>query len=60
MNKLLLLAMLCLAGCATPTVYMDPKTGAVQQCDPHARPLVRQNEINRCSEAFERMGWKQQ
>jgi hypothetical protein len=49
-----------LVGCATPTVYMNPKTGIVQQCDTNSRPLVRQAEINKCSEAFERMGWQKQ
>jgi len=56
----LLILAAALAGCATPTVYQDPKTGAVQQCDTKSRPLVRQAEINKCSEAFERMGWKKQ
>jgi hypothetical protein len=52
-----------LAGCASPTVFQDPKTGAVAQCNastPGVFPIIAQGEINSCSAAYERMGWKRQ
>lgn len=63
MRKLLILALLPLAGCASPGVYMDPKTGNVAQCNattPGVFPIIAQNEINNCGAAYERMGWKKQ
>lgn len=60
MRAIPIMAICLLAGCSTPTVYMDPKTGAVQQCNPSAKPVMRQYEIDKCSDAFERMGWKKQ
>lgn len=56
-----LLAALALAGCATPSVYQDPKTGQVAQCNaatPGLFPIIAQNEINTCAAAYERMGWQ--
>lgn len=52
-----------LAGCASPAVFQDPKTGTVAQCNastPGVFPLIAQSEINSCSAAYERMGWKRQ
>lgn len=63
MRRLLILALLPLAGCAAPGVYMDPKTGNVAQCNastPGMFPIIAQNEINNCGAAYERMGWKKQ
>ena len=63
MNKLLLLVLLSLAGCAAPAVYQDPRTGNVAQCNastPGIFPLIAQSEINSCGAAYERMGWKKQ
>jgi hypothetical protein len=59
----LIAALLALAGCAAPTVYRDPATGNVAQCNaatPGIFPIIAQNEINNCSQAYERMGWKKQ
>lgn len=63
MRRLLILALLPLAGCAAPSVYQDPKTGNVAQCNattPGVFPIIAQNEINNCGAAYERMGWKKQ
>lgn len=52
-----------LAGCASPAVFQDPKTGNVAQCNattPSVFPIIAQNEINNCAAAYERMGWKRQ
>ena len=60
---LLLLAALALAACATPSVYQDPKTGQVHQCNastPGVFPIIAQGEIDKCGQAYERMGWKKQ
>lgn len=51
------------AGCASPAVFQDPKTGNVAQCNastPGVFPIIAQNEINNCAAAYERMGWKKQ
>jgi len=61
--QLLTAAVLLLSGCAVPTVYKDPATGQVMQCNaatPGIFPIIAQNEINNCSQAYERMGWKKQ
>lgn len=50
-----------LAGCASPSVYQDPKTGQIAQCNastPGIFPIIAQGEINSCSQAYERMGWQ--
>lgn len=64
MNRLLILAaLLALTGCASPAVFMDPKTGNVAQCNaatPGVFPIIAQSEINSCASAYERMGWKRQ
>lgn len=55
------IAAAALSGCATPTVYQDPKTGQVHQCNastPGMFPIIAQNEISNCSQAYDRMGWK--
>lgn len=58
-----LLVITALAGCASPSVYRDPATGNVAQCNastPGVFPIIAQNEINTCGAAYERMGWKKQ
>lgn len=64
MKKMLpILAVALLAGCASPSVYRDPSTGNVAQCNastPGIFPIIAQNEINNCGAAYERMGWKKQ
>lgn len=60
---LLLLVSAFVAGCASPSVYRDPATGNVAQCNastPGVFPIIAQNEINTCGAAYERMGWKKQ
>ena len=52
-----------LAGCASPAIFQDPKTGNVAQCNastPGVFPIIAQGEINSCAAAYERMGWKRQ
>lgn len=52
-----------LAGCATPTVFRDPATGQVAQCNastPGIFPIIAQHEISNCSQAYAKMGWQQQ
>ena len=52
---------LSLAGCASTAIYQDPKTGQVQQCTtnvPPTLPLIAQQDIDKCAQAFEAMGWK--
>ena len=61
--RLLAAAVLLLSGCAVPTVYKDPATGQVMQCNsstPGMFPIIAQSEISSCSQAYERMGWKKQ
>lgn len=56
-------ALFILGGCAAPTVYRDPVTGQVAQCNattPGVFPIIAQSEINSCSASYERMGWKRQ
>lgn len=63
MKKLLLIILLPLVGCASPSVFKDPQTGNVAQCNattPGVFPIIAQSEINTCSAAYERMGWKRQ
>jgi hypothetical protein len=54
---------LLLAGCASPAVFRDPKTGQVAQCNastPGIFPIIAQHEIDDCSAAYSRMGWQKQ
>lgn len=63
MRMILLVLAVAIAGCASPRVYQDPKTGNVAQCNsatPGMFPLIAQSEINSCGDAYERMGWKRQ
>lgn len=64
MKKLLLIALLPLAGCSlAPTIYRDPVSGKVDQCKASTAVMlgsVGHSEINACSEAYERMGWHKQ
>lgn len=64
MKKVLASALLlALAGCATPTVFRDPATGQVAQCNattPGIFPIIAQHEINNCSQSYAKMGWQQQ
>lgn len=64
MNKLLVaVAAITLAGCASPAVFKDPKTGQVAQCNastPGVFPIIAQHEIDTCSDAYTRMGWIKQ
>lgn len=58
-----LVSVAVLAGCAAPTVYRDPVSGQVAQCNastPGMFPIVAKGEIDSCSAAYERMGWKKQ
>jgi len=58
-----LAAVAVLCGCAAPTVFRDPVSGQVAQCDastPGVFPIIAQSEINSCGAAYERMGWKRQ
>lgn len=59
----LLPLILAATGCASSSIYQDPKTGQVAQCNastPAMFPIIAQSEINNCSAAYERMGWKRQ
>lgn len=65
MHKILaaVIAAAALAGCATPTVFRDPATGQVAQCNattPGIFPIIAQYEITNCSQAYAKMGWQQQ
>jgi len=61
MKPLLLIALLALAGCATPNVYRDPVTGKVDQCNSTSfQILVSLAQVRECSAAYERMGWQKQ
>ncbi len=60
MKNLLLAVSLLISACASPTVFQDPKTGQVSQCNastPGVFPIIAQHEIDDCSAAFTRMGW---
>jgi len=64
MHKILAAVILAggLAGCATPTVFRDPTSGQVAQCNattPGIFPIIAQQEINSCSQAYAKMGWQQ-
>lgn len=57
----IVLFLAALAGCAAPTIYRDPKTGAVQQCVAQHRGLItRAYSLDQCEKSFERMGWQKQ
>lgn len=61
MKYAFLATLLALAGCASPAVFQDPKTGNVAQCNastPGVFPIIAQGEINSCAQAYERMGWQ--
>lgn len=61
MRKLLLIALLALAGCATPNIYRDPASGKVDQCNSSSfQILVALAQVRECSAAYERMGWQKQ
>lgn len=64
MKRLLLLLLLPLAGCSlAPTVYRDPVSGKVDQCQATSAAMlgsVGSSQIKSCSEAYERMGWQKQ
>lgn len=54
---------LMLTACAQQAIYMDPKTGQVQQCTsnvPPTLPLLAQADIDKCGKTLEGMGWKKQ
>lgn len=64
MNRsFIIVVTLILAGCASPAVFRDPKTGQVAQCNastPGIFPIIAQHEIDDCSAAYGRMGWQKQ
>jgi hypothetical protein len=63
MRVFLACTVLALTACASPTVYKDPATGQVMQCNnstPGMFPIIAQHEISNCSQSYERMGWKKQ
>ncbi|HTD05888.1 hypothetical protein [Undibacterium sp.] len=52
-----------LVGCATASVYRDPVSGQVAQCNastPGIFPIIAQSEIDKCAATYEKMGWKRQ
>ncbi|SEI80846.1 hypothetical protein [Paraburkholderia diazotrophica] len=63
MRRAILIGALILSGCASPTVFQDPKTGQVAQCNastPGIFPIIAQHEIDKCSAAYSKMGWIKQ
>lgn len=63
MKYSIILIAITLAGCATPAIFRDPKSGQVAQCTsatPGVFPIIAQHEIDNCAEAYTRMGWQRQ
>lgn len=59
MSRLILIAVLMLAGCASPVVYRDPQTGHTAQCSSSnvgGLPAAK-HDIDDCSTVLEHMGW---
>jgi hypothetical protein len=58
MNRSIIVVALMLAGCASPAVFRDRKTGQVAQCNatrPGIFPIIAQREIDDCAAAYGRM-----
>jgi hypothetical protein len=55
--------LIILGGCVTSAVMLNPKTGEVQQCRNNGiglTPIIDQAGIDKCAEAYMRMGWVKQ
>ncbi len=62
MSRLILIAALILAGCASPIVFRDPQTGHTAECttsNPAPLPSAKQ-DIDKCVAVFENLGWVRQ
>ncbi|MFM0027382.1 hypothetical protein PQR70_14080 [Paraburkholderia madseniana] len=65
MNRSIIVVAVMPAGCASPAVFRDPKTGqsGSMQCNattPGIFPIIAQHEIDDCTAAYGRMGWQKQ
>jgi uncharacterized protein YceK len=62
MSRLLLIAALILAGCASPVVFQDPKTGHTAECKTaNLAPLpAAKRDVDDCAAVFEHLGWIRQ
>jgi hypothetical protein len=62
MSRLILIAALILAGCASPVVFQDPKTGHTAECttsNPAPLPAAKR-DVDECIAVFEHLGWIRQ
>lgn len=59
MNRLIIVAALLVAACASPVVYKDPQTGHTAQCSSsNLGPLpAARHDIDDCSTMLEHLGW---
>jgi hypothetical protein len=62
MSRLILITALILAGCASPVVFTDPKTGHTAECTTaNLAPLpAAKRDVNDCIAMFEHLGWTRQ
>ncbi len=59
MNRIILIAALLTAGCASPIVYKDPQTGHTAQCSGSrfSGLAIDKVDTSDCAAMLEHMGW---